>query len=90
MARDTIADQFDDGHFGYGALLEPDRVDDLVTQHNEHAAALDTIEATLDSLTGSPPTVSGTVITSTAGTALRSLLDALEALGLIVDTSTDA
>lgn len=35
------------------------------------------------------PTVAGTVITATAGTALRSLLTALTAYGLITDTSTD-
>jgi hypothetical protein len=44
MPRPTITDQYGDGHFGYGILLHPDTVDDLVTQHNEHAAALDALE----------------------------------------------
>ncbi len=38
---------------------------------------------------GAKPTVAGTIITATCGTGLRSLLDALDLLGLINDTTTD-
>ena len=44
MTRPTITDANGDGHFGYGELLKSDTVDALITQHNEHAAALDTLE----------------------------------------------
>ncbi len=44
MARPKIADQYGDGHFGYGELLNPQNVNALITQHNEHAEALDALE----------------------------------------------
>lgn len=45
MVRPTITDANGDGHFGYGELLNPSTVDSLITQHNEHAATLDTLDA---------------------------------------------
>lgn len=45
MARPTIADQFGDSHWGHGELLKNDIQDQLLAQHNEHAAALDALEA---------------------------------------------
>lgn len=45
MTRPVITDENGDSHFGYGLLLRTDIVDQLVTQHNEHAAALDSIAA---------------------------------------------
>lgn len=43
MARSKIFDD-GDGHFGYGLLLQTSIVDQLITQHNEHADALDALE----------------------------------------------
>lgn len=45
MARDKILDENGDGHFGYGELLKPATVDALISQHNEHAEALDLIDS---------------------------------------------
>lgn len=45
MTRPVIADENGDGHFGYGELLKPATADALITQHNEHAAALDSLTA---------------------------------------------
>lgn len=45
MTRPTITDENGDAHFGYGELLKPDTVDALLTQHNEHAGALDALES---------------------------------------------
>lgn len=44
MTRNTITDGDGNAHFGYGYLLKSDVVDDLIAQHNEHAAALDAID----------------------------------------------
>lgn len=76
------------------AAIEKLTSDDLREPSREvsELARLNALITVVNAITanGTAPTVAGTVITATAGTGLRSLLNALDTLGLINDTTTDA
>lgn len=79
MSRSTITISRTGIHWGAGQILSPQSVDNLVLQHNEHAAALDTLEAQL-----APQAITGT----TDSEKITSIIAALVALGLATDETT--
>lgn len=71
MSRPKITDENGDGHFGFGELLKPATVDALISQHNEHADALDTMAASAVTLPIAESDVTG-LVADLAGKAAAS------------------